>query len=414
MWYDLLVLGILAYFLLRGAARGLLTQLASIGAIVICLAFAESISAAFGPYVHLEPPLNNWVVMFGAYLVCSFITFGLARVLTDWMEQARLESFNQHLGAVFGLLKGIAVCLVMTFFLVTLSPASRSALSGSKAAYAAAGIMHRIHPIMPEQINEALTTYLRLYEAEGGGEGTPDGTWANSPSPTNPPRTSAPGGGVSSPPAATETTVEQFLAQLPPALDADLRWLIARSLQNTPPEQRPQAQQQLWNLVRQARPEDLRDLQQQLLANSRQTLGEAIDAWARSFVPPAFRAPTAIPSTGSSPPPTPPATLPPSPSRREELLADISRAFSSIPPVQVQVQADLRRRLGGLPEEVTLAVLEDWRRDLRAPRDPDPDPGTDATTPLEVRIVRQLQFRRIPVQQLSREVQERLEGATLR
>lgn len=408
MWYDLFVLGLLAYFLLRGAARGLLTQLASIAAIVICLAFAESISAAFGPYVSLEPPLNNWVVMFGAYFVCSFITFGLARVLTDWMEKARLESFNQHLGAVFGLLKGIAVALVLTFFLVTLSPASRSALSTSQAAYAAARIMDRIHPIMPEQINEALTTYLRLYEAEGAGVAPPDASLVDSPLP--PHQRSLPGDGGSPPPAATETSVEQFLARLPASLNADLRWLIGRALQNTPPEQRPQAQQQLWNLVRQARPEDLSDLKQQLLASSRQTLVEALDAWARSFVPPASRSPTAIPATGSSPPPAPPSI----PSRQEELLVDISRALSSIPPVQVQVQADLLRRLAGLPEEVILAVLEDWRRDLRAPREPDPDPGTDATTPLEARIVRQLQFRRIPVQQLSREVQERLEGATLR
>lgn len=412
MWYDLLVLAILGYFLLRGAARGLLTQLASIAAIVICLAFAESISAAFGPYVSLEPPLNHWVVMFGAYLVCSFITFGLARVLTDWMEQARLESFNQHLGAIFGLLKGIAVALVLTFFLATLSPASRSALSASKAAYAAAWIMHRIHPIMPEQIHEALTTYLRLYEAEGAGEEAADPSLVDAPSPPHP--TSPPGGGGSSPAAPTATSVEQFLAQLPASLGEDLRWLIGRALRNTSPEQRPQVQQQLWNLVRQARPEDLADLKQQLLASSRQTLAEAMEAWARSFVPPTSRTPTAAPSGGSAAPSPAPSASPVFLSRQEELLEDISRAFSSIPPVQVQVQADIRRRLAGLPDEVVLAVLEDWRRDLRSPRESDPDPGTDATTPLEARIVRQLQFRRIPVQQLSREVQERLEGAMLR
>lgn len=412
MWYDLLVLAILGYFLLRGAARGLLTQLASIAAIVICLAFAESISAAFGPYVSLEPPLNHWVVMFGAYLVCSFITFGLARVLTDWMEQARLESFNQHLGAIFGLLKGIAVALVLTFFLATLSPASRSALSASKAAYAAAWIMHRIHPIMPEQIHEALTTYLRLYEAEGAGEEAADPSLVDAPSPPHP--TTPPGGGGSSPAAPTATSVEQFLAQLPASLGEDLRWLIGRALRNTSPEQRPQVQQQLWNLVRQARPEDLADLKQQLLASSRQTLAEAMEAWARSFVPPTSRTPTAAPSGGSAAPSPAPSASPVFLSRQEELLEDISRAFSSIPPVQVQVQADIRRRLAGLPDEVVLAVLEDWRRDLRSPRESDPDPGTDATTPLEARIVRQLQFRRIPVQQLSREVQERLEGAMLR
>ena len=44
----------------------------------------------------------------------------------------------------------------------------------------------------------------------------------------------------------------------------------------------------------------------------------------------------------------------------------------------------------------------------------DPDPGTDQQTTLEVRILRQLQARGIPVNQLNREVQQALEGATLR
>lgn len=449
MWYDLIVLAFLGYSLLRGAARGLLTQLASIAAIIVCLVFAESFSAAFGPYVSLEPPLNNWVVMFGAYLVCSFIAFGLARVLTDWVEKAKLESFNQHLGAMFGLLKGVLVCLVATFFLVTLSPASRHALSASKSAYCAAYIMDRVHPIMPREINAALVKYLELYELERSPAlpGDPALAGPQSPPPIIPPGTPStapfpgwPSGGNgsvnSTPPAPVAgSTIEQFLAQLPANLTSDLKWLIGRSLENTPPEQRAQAQQQLWNIVRQARPEDLRDLQQQLLANGRQTLGDAISAWTRSFVapssvgtapgtspggynpqpyptnPPAiFQPPNTPPPAGGTPPPL--ATSPGS--RQDELLAEISRAFSSIPPVQVQVQTDIRRRLAGLPPEVVQGVLEDWRRDLRQPQAPDPDPGTDATAPLEVRILRQLQSRQIPVQQLSREVQERLSGTTIR
>jgi len=92
----------------------------------------------------------------------------------------------------------------------------------------------------------------------------------------------------------------------------------------------------------------------------------------------------------------------------------VSRAFSTIPTVQAQVQADLRRRLAGLPEGVSLGVLEDWRRDLWSPQGTDPDPGTDLNATLETRILRQLQQRRIPVQQLGRELQRQLEGAALR
>ncbi|MFV0443851.1 MAG: CvpA family protein [Planctomycetaceae bacterium] len=517
MWYDLLVLAILGYFALRGAAKGLLNQLASIAAIVVCMVFAESFSAIFGPMVHLEPPLNNWVVMFGAYLFCTFIAFGLARVLDDWVSRAKLESFNQHLGFIFGLAKGGLLVLVMTFFLVTLSPASRSALSNSKAAYAAAHLMDKLHPIMPAKLQEALAKYLHISstgqlesELQAGANpppplNTPGGTtnppieWTGnntvSPFPdwTQPNAGNPANNGNTSPAPPTVTTSQQaidlFVSQLPASVNSDLRNLLRWSLQNTPPEQQTRVQQDLRNMLSQARPEDLYRLQTQLSQTSQPSLINVLTNLF-SFVPPRSTTPLAPTSTQptyptpgyqqpnyqqpnytqpgystpsySQPGPTnaqptysqpsvaqpttsgyPPSggyvsqtngyqtgtgpnygqtnptyTPPPlqaSPqSQQDQLLAEISRAFSSIQPVQVQVQADIRRKLSGLPPEVSLSVLEDWRRDLWQPQSRDPDPSTDSGTTLEQRIVRQLQARGIPVNRLSSEVQSRLEGATLR
>ncbi|MCA9055886.1 MAG: CvpA family protein [Planctomycetaceae bacterium] len=517
MWYDLIVLAILGYFALRGAARGLLTQLAAIAAIIVCLVFAESISAAFGPMVKLDPPLNNWVIMFGAYLVCSFIAFGLARVLTDWVERAKLDSFNQHLGAIFGLLKGVVLCLVMTFFLVTLSPASRAALSNSRSAYAAAYIMDRIHPIMPAKLNEALAKYLHVYETGVPETGEPDadasqpGPVLTGPGSSSPPIVGVPpwpttndpfafpaqpqGGGAAAPNGGvTQQAVDQFLAQLPATISNDLRYLLGESLANTPPEQWASAQAQFWNMLRQTRPDDLRDLQNQLVSHRQQPLGDAIDALLGRFIapsapataprptaqpqstapaytqpqypppsysqpsypqpnyvqpsypqptnqPPATNAPngnypvvntppngfpnttypnsnyptTAPSATPYSPQPVSPPPLVASPqSGQDQLISEISRVYSSIPPVQLQVQGDIRQRLSGIPPEVVQKVLEDWRRDVVQPQAIDPDPVTDADAPLEMRILRQLQARGIPVNRLSSEVQNRLEGAAIR
>ena len=228
-------------------------------------------------------------------------------------------------------------------------------------------------------------------------------------------------------------------------------------------------QRDLWNIVYQARPEDLRDLQTQLLQNNRQPLSDAIAGWMSGFVAPRpttpQAGPTSIPAnaapSGYAPPNysgyqpqnysqpsysqptyTPPAnnyapptggyssapsgyaqpTQAPVPpplangpqSQQDQLLSEISRAFSGIPPVQLQVQADIRQKLNGVPPDVTQSVLEDWRRDLWQPRLPDPDPTTNASTTLEQRIVRQLQSRGIPVNRLSSEVQNRLDDGALR
>src|SRR5690606_37549409 len=97
--------------------------------------------------------------MFGAYLFFSFIAFGAARMLTRGIEEAGLKEYNAHLGALFGLVKGIVVCLVATFFLATLD-ATHNVISNSKSGYYAAITMHKIHPIMPEKLHDALNRYI--------------------------------------------------------------------------------------------------------------------------------------------------------------------------------------------------------------------------------------------------------------
>jgi uncharacterized membrane protein required for colicin V production len=398
MWYDLLVIGILIFFALRGAAKGVVWQLAGIAGIVLCLMFSQGISAAFGPYVTLDPPLNHWVVMFGAYLVFSFIAFGFARVMNDWIEKASLEYFNRHLGAIFGLLKGVVLCVIMTYFLVTLSPKAREALMESKTGYASAVIMDTLHPLLPEKLHDKVAEYIRNFDL-------PRSSLAGTGQTTDP---NQPGGGLPWPdfgqPSSSGSAFDAFLAQLPRTVGDDLKAAIVRSLENTPPQQRAIAQQQLLDTLSRTPPQDLPALKQQLLAQGRQSLIDALTSWTRPATPvqpqPQFPIQPG-PASGAS-------------AARDQMLADISRRFSSIPPVQLQVQEDIRRRLAGLPEDVSLAVLTDWHHDLTAGTAADPEPQTNANSPLETRILWQLQKRGIPVKQLSSEVQDRLDGATLR
>ncbi len=121
MWYDAVVVAILLFTTVRGAMRGVIWQLAGLAGLVVCVVFAESISAAASPYVALQEPLNEWVVMFVAYLGFSFLAFGLARLMQEAIDKAELKEYDRHLGAVFGLIKGVAFCLVLTFFIVTVS-----------------------------------------------------------------------------------------------------------------------------------------------------------------------------------------------------------------------------------------------------------------------------------------------------
>ena len=160
MWYDLIVLGILLVAAYRGLQRGVIFQVAAIASVVLCFVFSEVVSAVVAPAIPLNPPVNYWVAMVVAFIGLSFLSFGTARVLDSAVEKARMKEFNRHLGAAFGLVKGVAFCLVLTFFLVTMSPKAREALAGSRSARYAAVIMHKIHPVMPEKLQIALEKYI--------------------------------------------------------------------------------------------------------------------------------------------------------------------------------------------------------------------------------------------------------------
>ena len=168
MWYDLIVLGILLVAAYRGLQRGVIFQVAAIASVVLCFVFAEAISAAVGPIVPLAPPLNNWIVMVGAYLVFSFASFGFARVLQRWIEAAGMIEFNKHVGGAFGFVKGVALALVITFFAVTLSPKSRALLDDSRSGHLAANIMWKLHPVMPVNLQRALEKYTNALETPPG------------------------------------------------------------------------------------------------------------------------------------------------------------------------------------------------------------------------------------------------------
>jgi membrane protein required for colicin V production len=167
-WYDFAMAGMLLFAVVRGAVKGFVWQLAAIVAIVLCFYFAGSLSLLLAPMIpNVEPPANRWVAMFLLYLGFSFVSFGAARVLRGWIEKAKFVEYDRHLGAVFGLVKGVAFCLVVTFFVVTLSDDLRETVVQSQSSYGAAIIMDRLHSVMPENMHEVLEPYIHQFDRPG-------------------------------------------------------------------------------------------------------------------------------------------------------------------------------------------------------------------------------------------------------
>ena len=94
--------------------RGVVWQLAGIVGLGLCVTFASTFASIVGPHVDIQEPLNHWVVLFGSYLFFSFLSFGVARMIEGVLKQTEMKEFDRHLGAMFGFIKGVAFCVVLT------------------------------------------------------------------------------------------------------------------------------------------------------------------------------------------------------------------------------------------------------------------------------------------------------------
>lgn len=98
---------------------------------------------------------------------------------------------------------------------------------------------------------------------------------------------------------------------------------------------------------------------------------------------------------------------------RTKLLRDIAAIYSDYPEAQNSLIEEFESTLTGLPDQVVLAALRDWRADLLL-NGGDPDPKTDVTTPLDTRVLRQLELQQVPLNSLGSALQDRMRDAQRR
>lgn len=462
-WIDFVVLAVLLYTTIKGASKGLISQLTWIVALVACFAFAESVSLKLAPTItqafpQVEPPLDRWIAMFILYMGFAFVSFGVARVLKGWLEKAKFADFDKHLGGIFGLIKGVVICMIVIFFGVTLSENLRQTVLASHSGHAAAVIMQRLGPVMPKELagviekaqqrlnhNDFHTDDLDGHDHGGiddfidrlpnfGGQSNDNG-FANGNPPaetgqgsgggllndlfgsgttgqgTQPANSTANGGGTNAQP---NQSLASFIEQLPTSISNDIKNSALNALRNSTPEQQRNLIDQLQGSIT-GQSGDKTGVVTGVLKNwVGQTLGE---------VPGGSGFNTNGGSSSSSPfsdspfdNRTPVATNNNVNSQQtqaivSQVLGSIGKIYSDRPDAQQQFMSSIAQQLEGVPGQVQAVVLQDWYADLM-PGQTDPDPKTGFSTELDIRILRQLQAAGISPTRLSGKLQQRLSDAT--
>lgn len=162
--YDLVMLGILAVTALLGYFKGIVWQLAWIAGIVASGFVAFRFASAVAPFMGQQAPWNRLLALLVLYVGTSLVIWLLFRVVSGAINAVHLSAFDHQLGLLLGLAKGALLCVVITFFAVTLAPAYRSQIVASHSGRIVAEIIIRADELLPKDIAESVDPYVKQFE----------------------------------------------------------------------------------------------------------------------------------------------------------------------------------------------------------------------------------------------------------
>lgn len=158
--YDIGMLVVLASATIFGFWKGMAWQLASLASLIVSYFVARQFSAELAPMFGEQEPWNRFIAMLVLYLGTSLAVWLAFRVVAGLIDRVRLKEFDRQVGALFGFTKGVLLCVAITFFAVTLSPAAREMILETRSGYYISVLISEAGPIMPPEVHQVLGPYL--------------------------------------------------------------------------------------------------------------------------------------------------------------------------------------------------------------------------------------------------------------
>ena len=159
--YDFLMLAVLLAATLFGAWKGLVWQLASLGAIIascfVALKFREPVAI----HIPAATPWNVFLAMLFLYVGTSLLIWVAFRLVSGFIDRLKLKEFDRQIGALFGFAKGVLLCIIITLFAVTLlGDTQRQSIVRSRSGYYIARLLDKSDSVMPREVRDLLRPYV--------------------------------------------------------------------------------------------------------------------------------------------------------------------------------------------------------------------------------------------------------------
>ena len=184
--YDLIMLIVLAATTIFGAIKGFAWQLASLASIIASYFVAYLFRNDVAKMINAQPPWNLFLAMLLLYFGSSLIIWMLFRLVSTSIDKVKLKDFDRQLGAGFGLIKGMALCMLITMFAMTLlGSAQQQRIANSRSGLYISRALANAGGILPAELKQVVGPYIdnverRLQQNQNGltppaGEGFLDG-----------------------------------------------------------------------------------------------------------------------------------------------------------------------------------------------------------------------------------------------
>ena len=164
--YDLVMLGILAAAAVLGYFKGMVWQLAWIAGIAASAVVALRFGGPLAPFFGSQAPWNRLTAMLALYVLTSLAVWLVFSVISGLIKTVQLSSFDHQLGLLLGMAKGALLCIVVTFFAVTLAPGYRDQIVGSQSGRIVAELIIRADQILPPDVVETMRPFVQRFEDE--------------------------------------------------------------------------------------------------------------------------------------------------------------------------------------------------------------------------------------------------------
>ncbi|MCA9269158.1 MAG: CvpA family protein [Planctomycetales bacterium] len=148
-----------------GVYKGLAWQIASIASIVFSYLVAFQFRGPLAAQIKADPPWNVFLAMLLLYLGVSLVVWIGFRMVKETIDRVKLHEFDRHVGGVFGLAKGVVLCILITMFGVgLLGESEKQQIIHSNSGYYIAVLLDKSHGLLPAEMNDHLHPLLHTLD----------------------------------------------------------------------------------------------------------------------------------------------------------------------------------------------------------------------------------------------------------